>query len=349
MKIKHSKYIIIGAGLSGLTTAYKLKKSGEEDFLVLEGRSQFGGRICTYEGIELGATWFQEHHTYLRALLEELNMQNFHQYTSGQSVLVYNSMAPAHYFEVDKNTPSASRIAGGSIILIEKLSGILKDKIVLNSRVTEFIDDNDKVVLNTDENSAYSAEKVIVTIPPKLTSTLKFEPELPKHFIEVMKQTHTWMSNAIKVGLTFDTPFWRHKKFSGTVIGQIGPVTELYDHCSANDKIYALKGFVNEGLRDVLPEVRKERILSYLESYLGKEVRLYTNYFEKDWSQDHFTSCENLKSVYMSPHYGNEFFNRFYMQGKLFFSGTETSPVHGGYLDGAVYSGLRAAGHILNN
>ncbi len=349
MKIKHSKYIIIGAGLSGLTTAYKFKKAGENDFLILEGRSQLGGRINTYKGIELGATWFQEHHTYLNTLLEALNVQNFPQYTKGQSVLVFNSMAPAHYFEVDKNTPSASRIAGGSMALIEKISGLLKDKIVLDSKVIEFIDHKNKIVLNTDKHVTYSAEKVIVTVPPKLTSTLKFIPELPKLFIETMKQTHTWMSNAIKVGLTFDTPFWRDNKFSGTVIGQIGPVTELYDHCSVNDKIYALKGFVNEGLRDTSREDRKERVLSYLESYLGKEVRMYTNYFEKDWSQDHFTSCENLKSVYMSPRYGNELFNKFYMQGKLFFSGTETSPVHGGYLDGAVYSGLRVAERILDN
>ncbi len=349
MKIKHSKYIIIGAGLSGLTTAYQLKKAGEDDFIILEGRSQFGGRIKTDHGVELGATWFQKHHTYLNALLDELKVPSFPQFTNGKSVLVYSSMAPAHYFEVDKNTPPANRIAGGSIALIERLSELLKDNITLDSKVMEFIDQDNKIVINTDKNTTYSAEKVIVTVPPKLTSALKFIPELPSHFIETMEQTHTWMSNAIKVGLTFNTPFWRKNKFSGTVIGQIGPVTELYDHCSANDKIYALKGFVNEGLRDESSEVRKERILSYLESYLGKDVRLYTNYFEKDWSQDNFTSCEELKSVYMSPQYGNKLFNEFYMQGKLFFSGTETSPVHGGYLDGAVYSGLRAAEYILNN
>ncbi len=349
MKTIHSKYIIIGAGLSGLTTAYQLKKAGEDDVLIIEGRSQFGGRIKTYNDVELGGTWFQNHHTHLNALLKETNVQRFPQYTGGQSVLVYNSMAPAHYFEVDKNAPTAHRIVGGSIALIETLAEGLKDRILYNRKVTELIDYENKMVLNTENGMTYSAEKVIVTLPPKLASVLDFKPELPDHLTEVMARTHTWMSNAIKVGLTYNAPFWRHNKFSGTVIGQIGAVTELYDHCSANTKRYALKGFVNEGLRDELPETRKERILSYLETYLGKDVRTYTNYFEKDWSQDDFTSCHGLKSVYMSPQYGHELFTRFYMQGKLFFSGSETSPIHGGYLDGAVYSGLRAADYILNN
>ena len=77
-----------------------------------------------------------------------------------------------------------------------------------------------------------------------------------------MKQTHTWMSNAIKVGLTFATPFWREKNFSGTIIGQVGALTELYDHSSADNKTFALMGFVNEGLRALSATERKERFYS---------------------------------------------------------------------------------------
>lgn len=35
------------------------------------------------------------------------------------------------------------------------------------------------------------------------------------------------------------------------------------------------------------------------------------------------------------------------MNGHLFWAGTETSPIHGGYLDGAVYSGEQTARKIL--
>lgn len=346
MKTVHTKYIIIGAGLSGLTTAHLLLKNGESDFLILEGRNRVGGRIQTNNGVDLGATWLQNHHTNLNELLDSLSLKKFEQYSRGQSVLVYNTMAPAHYFESQHNGPSAHRISGGSKALITKLTEDLKDKILLDTKALELTENSETVQIKTN-TGIYIGNKVVVTIPPKLASTLTFTPTLPDNLLGAMKQTHTWMSNAMKIGLVFKKPFWREKNFSGTVIGQVGPVIELYDHCCADNKTFALMGFINEGLRDVSAAQRKERILSYLEKYLGEEIRSYESYFEKDWSKDEFTSCENLKSVYMSPHYGNKHFEEFYFKEKLFFSGTETSPIYGGYLDGAVHSGITATRKLL--
>lgn len=343
----HSKYIIVGAGLSGLTTAYSLIENGEEDFIILEARDRIGGRIHTKDAIDLGATWFQDHHTNLSQLLNDLSINKFEQYSKGKSVLVYNTMAPAHYFESQHNGPSAYRIADGSIAIINKLASVLDGKIHLNSILTS-ISENQNTLTLTTKNKAYSAEKVIITIPPKLASGIDFSPELPKNLLQTMKSTHTWMSNAIKIGMLFNKPFWKENDFSGTVIGQVGPVIELYDHCNHQEDTFALMGFVNEGLRDTNAEVRKERILSYLEKYLGEEVKNYKTYFEKDWSKDERTSCKNLKSVYMSPQYGHELYNQWHCNGKLLFSGTETSPVYGGYLDGAVHSGLNATHKLLN-
>lgn len=347
MKVKHSKYIIIGAGLSGLTTAYILKENGITDVTILEGRPQIGGRIVTHKNVDLGATWFQQPHQYLTSLLKALNVGSFQQYQKGQSVLVYNTTAPAHYFESATNESSAKRIAGGSISLIDKLSEDLSNQIELITKVETITEVNSGLEVATNRG-LFSADKVIVTIPPKLATTLNFNPKLPEHLLSTMKQTHTWMSNSIKVGMTFGTPFWREKNYSGTVIGQIGPVIELYDHCNFDDDSFSLMGFVNEDLRNAKPDDRKERILSYLEKYLGESVRNYTDYFEKDWSKDEFTASQNLKPGISSPQYGNAVFDDFYMNGKLLFSGTETAKQYGGYLEGAVLSGLTAAKGILN-
>ncbi len=347
MKAKHSKYIIIGAGLSGLTTAYILKKNGITDVSILEGRPQIGGRIVTHKNVDLGATWFQQPHQYLTRLLKQLNIGSFQQYQKGQSVLVYNATAPAHYFESATDESSAKRIAGGSIALIDTLSEDLGNQIELNTKVETITEVNNGLEIATNRG-VFSADKVIVTIPPKLATTLNFNPKLPEQLLSAMEETHTWMSNAIKVGMIFSTPFWREKNYSGTVIGQNGPVIELYDHCNFDDNSFSLMGFVNEGLRNAKPEDRRERILSYLEKYLGESVRNYTDYFEKDWSKDQFTTCENLKSGHMSTQYGNALFANFYMNGKVLFSGTETAKQHGGYLEGAVISGLTAAKQILN-
>ncbi len=340
-----SKLIIIGAGLSGLTTAYFLSKQGFKDFLVLEGRDIVGGRILTKNSIDFGATWFQNHHTELNHLLSELGLEKFPQYDAGKSILVYNTMAPAHYFE-SSGAPTAFRMVDGSQALPKKLASFFESKIHFEQKVQAIHKAGDRIMVETGEKT-YWAEKVICTLPPKLAYCLDFEPKLSENLTSAMTNTHTWMSNAIKIGMTFATPFWREKGFSGTVIGQVGPVIELYDHCDHKNKSYALMGFVNEGLRDVTAEQRKERILSYLENFLGKEIREHTSYEEKDWSIDRMSSCENLKSVYMSPQYGNPIFERWHLDGHLLFSGTETSPRYGGYLDGAVYSGKRAAQQLL--
>lgn len=346
MTKSHAKFIIIGAGLSGLTTAYELLKSGEENFLILEGRKRIGGRIRTKDNIDLGATWFQAYHSHLMQLVDDLSLQKFDQYSKGKSVLIYNTMAPPHIFESDPNTPSANRVAGGSMALINALSQSLKDKIIINTKVTGVSEAEDAITIETDSGQ-FSCEKVIVTLPPKIAAQISYTPELSEPLIDAMKKTHTWMSNAIKVGITYQSAFWRGQGLSGTVIGQAGPVTELYDHTDDSQSKYSLMGFVNEALRDESSENRKERILSYLEKHLGSQVREYLNYYEKDWSHDKYTT-EELTPIYMSTQYGNPLFQDFYMDGKVLFSGAETSPVYGGYMEGAVYSGLNSAQKLLN-
>lgn len=342
----HTKYIIVGAGLSGLTTAYQLFDSGENDFIVLESRDRVGGRIMTNDGIDFGATWFQTHHGNVFDLLEELKVEKFQQYSKGRSVLVYSTMAPEHYFENDPNAPSAYRISGNSMRMITALLEPFKNQIQTNQVVTQIHEGKGQLSVVT-EKQVFKAEKVIVTIPPGIATKIQYTPELPTEVTTAMEKTHTWMSNAIKVGLTFEKPFWRSNNLSGMVIGQLGAVTEMYDHSNAEDSSYALMGFVNEGLRDFSAAERKERIINYLARYLGEEVLQYRSYEEKDWSQDTNTSCETIKSIYLSPSYGNPLFAKVYMNNRLLFSGAETAPVHGGYMDGAIYSGLLTARKLL--
>ncbi len=347
MKTHHTTYIIIGAGLSGLTTGYTLAQAGITDFVMLESRDRIGGRILTKEGIDYGATWFQNHHEAIPQMLEALGIKKFHQRSKGKGILVYNPNGPVHYFESDPNAPSAFRIAGGSAALINGLAQHISEHIHLNTFASEIIKTENGVRVITTQG-IFEAEKVIVTIPPNIAKRLTFQPPLPAAVSQAMDTTHTWMSNAIKVGLTFKTPFWREQGLSGTVIGQIGPVTELYDHATMEEDHFCLMGFLNERLRDFPATERKAGILAYLTKHLGAGVKDYLTYEEKDWSIDTHTSSDQVASGYQSPNYGRPEFQSWYLQDTVLFSGAETATLNGGYMDGAVRSGLHAAAQLLH-
>lgn len=77
--------IVIGAGLSGLYSAYLLQNSGKK-VLILEARSRVGGRTFTENGIDLGGQWVGSSQKRVIKLLEKFNLQIYPQYQEGKSI-----------------------------------------------------------------------------------------------------------------------------------------------------------------------------------------------------------------------------------------------------------------------
>lgn len=339
---RKAKIAIVGAGLSGLAAGYELKKRGIDDFIIVEGRPHHGGRILTKEGIDLGGTWFNNTHTELCSLLQELKLNWFEQYNEGNSLLIYNSMVLPHQFKNDTQGVSVRRVSGGSISLINGLSASIGNHLLLNTSISRIENNNDHVQIDGDSLSI-KAESVILTIPPKMIGTMTILPALNNVQEYVVATTHTWMSNAIKVGITYKMPFWKNKGFSGMLISQISPAVELYDHSHVEESKFALMGFVNEGLRSETPEKRREKVIEYIAKYLGEEAFDYLNYEEKDWSEDQFTSTNDVLTTYMSPTYGLDEEDCNWSAQRIILGGAETAQLYGGKMEGAVRSGKRAA------
>ncbi len=59
---------------------------------------------------------------------------------------------------------------------------------------------------------------------------IEFIPGLPEALIEVIRNTHTWMGDAVKFAIEYKRPFWRERGYSGTVLSQTGIAQEIYDH-----------------------------------------------------------------------------------------------------------------------
>ncbi|MGK5595505.1 MAG: FAD-dependent oxidoreductase [Parachlamydiaceae bacterium] len=78
--VHQPQIVVIGAGLAGLTTAYRLYNAGM-DVGVYEARPRIGGRIFTLDfngdEVELGAQTFRDNgqHVYLLKLIDELGLE----------------------------------------------------------------------------------------------------------------------------------------------------------------------------------------------------------------------------------------------------------------------------------
>lgn len=343
-------FTIIGAGLSGLLTAYRLKKAGIK-IQLLEARNLPGGRISTKKGandtpLEMGATWFGPQHTFTRELLEELKIPFFEQHMKGRVYFDNPSSAPAQLIDIPEQPPSY-RIAGGTACLTDILAAKLEDELILNESVKELNFEDSEVAIITSRGKSFKSDKVICCLPPALLmDAVTFKPELPEHFRSVAENTHTWMQEAIKVGLVYSSNFWRDQHISG-IFSNEGPVTEFYDHTDRYDSKYALCGFLHPAYRELEPEDRKQRVLAQLKRLLGNEIENYLSYEERIWSCEEFTAG-NFRSD-LQPHQNNGhpiFVNPLY-DGKLIVSNSETSPHFGGYMEGAIFSANKTAASLI--
>jgi monoamine oxidase len=161
------------------------------------------------------------------------------------------------------------------------------------------------------------------------------------------------MGESIKIGLTYETPFWKNSKLSGTIFSNAGPIPEMYDHSNYENNKYALKGFLNGNYYRISKEERLKLILNQLEKYYGEQVHNYISYEELVWKNEKFTSTEYNDLVLPHQNNGEEIFQQGFLNDQLFIAGTETSPNFSGYMEGAVRSAMSVFSRIntiqLNN
>lgn len=342
----------MGAGLSGLLTAYRLKKEGIP-FKVLESRTRLGGRIHTLYGTndtpaEMGATWFGPQHKQLIALLDELGIEYFEQYMEGTAFFQPSSTAPTESVQIPSQSPSY-RISGGSSNLINTLYQSLdKNDVLLNQSVTEIKWHKDSVQVFTNRKEVFEGTRVVLAIPPKLwAKRILFEPHLPYNLMDVAQQTHTWMEDSIKIAVTYTRPFWLEENRSGTLFSHTGPVTELYDHCNHERSKYALCGFMYSAFKNLAYEERRDRVMNQLKNVFGVKAIEFMDYKECIWSNEGNTFQESDPSLYPHQNNGNPIFRNLLFDERLFISSSESASEFPGYMEGAVHSGNVAAEKIV--
>lgn len=365
----HYRVIIIGAGLSGLYAAWKLKaqQRHQQDVLILEARARTGGRILSPRVtnhadscIDVGPAWvWPEFQPRVKALLSQLDIKVFKQYCQG-AMLYDLGTGKVERFNGQSAHQHSYRIAGGAGQLITALqSGLTGVAIELNTSVTSIKQQHTAseatlavVTQQNDTIKTVTANTVIVALPPRIAAkTIVFDPPLDAAQFRLWQSTPTWMAGHCKMVFVYDTPFWREQNLSGEVLSQRGPLAEIYDGSPEDESAYALTSFVG-----LSPAERKQidhsqlktLCLEQLQHLFGDASQQVQDIHIKDWSLDAHTTIDlDLQGNGHHPQYPlNQ--SRGCWNDKIILAGSEVAPEHGGYIEGALESAELAIDRVLS-
>ena len=354
--------IVVGAGLAGLSAARRLQASGVET-IVLEARQRMGGRILSLtpvgaEGIyDLGPAWFWAGQPHIAGLVDEAGLAVFEQYEAGLAVFERDHTEPPQAFPPNWQQPVSYRIDGGVGALISFLhQQLVADSVWVDHCVKSISQEDDCLALHVShggEALILRAQHVVMTLPPHLAATtVRYGPPLPANVEAALLATPTWMGQAMKVVVTYTQPFWREQGLSGTALSYAGPVQQFHDASPQDGASGALFGWIGDGsgARNLPADERQAAVIAQVTRLFGPEGARPTGYAEMDWARERFTNGPQPgPHAGQHPRYGHPLLQAPQLAGRLHLAGTEISPVGGGYLDGAIASGLHAAVTALGN
>ncbi|KAJ0418477.1 putative flavin-containing amine oxidase [Aspergillus carlsbadensis] len=203
----------------------------------------------------------------------------------------------------------------------------------------------------------YAARKVISTIPTPALRNITFHPTLPlskRAWIE--SSTYGYYTKAM---LEFTAPFWVARGYCGLAQSFTGPASVIRDTSSPQDGKHILTCFMtgDPGLAwaGLSKGGREDTLLEQVEKLFGLtsepsvDIReLFVQLSTYEWSKDEWAGW-GCPSPALTPGVldavGGDALREPW--GDVHFAGTETAGEWKGYMEGAVRSGERAAGEVV--
>lgn len=306
--MKIHKVAIVGGGLSGLYAAWLLERQ-DVDYVLLEARTRFGGRIISLPSatdgaltsekritghFDLGPTWFwPDMQPELIRLLDELELPVFAQFDTGDMMVERSAHSTPERMRGFVSSPPSMRISGGMAALTETLRAQLSPlKLMLGEPVKQIFLDGDRLALETEQN-AHRVDHILLALPPRLAvETIEFKPSLPEDLVQSWQQTATWMAPHAKYLAVFERPFWRDAGLSGSARSSVGPMAEIHDVSDESGNA-ALFGFIGVPA-DIRVQLSTQELKLYCRNQLvrlfGEAAKTPKAEFLKDWAFDPFTA-----------------------------------------------------------
>jgi monoamine oxidase len=240
------------------------------------------------------------------------------------------------------------RFVGGSQLVSIRLAETLGEGTIrLGAPVRRIEHGQDTVTVHADGVTA-RGKRVIVAIPPTLTSRIAYDPPLPGHRDQLTQRMP--QGSVIKCMAIYESPFWREAGLSGQATSDTGPAKIVFDNSPPDGSPGVLLGFLEgERARTIgrlpAPE-RREAVLGGLARLFGPKAAKPANFVERSWAEEEWT--RGCYGCYMPPGAWTSFGDALRAPiGPIHWASAETATVWNGYMDGAVQSGERSAREAL--
>ncbi|WP_116102587.1 flavin monoamine oxidase family protein [Amycolatopsis thermalba] len=221
--------------------------------------------------------------------------------------------------------------------------------VVLGTPVESVDQDGDRVLVHTARGTVHTG-RVVVATPPPATAAIRFRPGLPTARARWVQRSV--MGDVAKVHAVYAEPFWRDEGLSGiaSLYGE-DAVGVVFDNSPPDAGPGVLVGFVyGDRLRawsTLDGAARRAAVLATLTRLFGPRAGEPVEYVEKIWPEDPWAqggyAANPTPGAWIA--HGSSGWRR--PCGRIHWAGTETADRWNGYIDGAISSGVRAAGEIL--
>ena len=357
------KVIIVGAGISGLVAGYDLTVAGY-DVTILEARDRIGGRVLTIRSpfsnehyVEGGAARIKPSHDLTIAYANHFNLTldpfyatngDYVDFSNGSRTIIDNTtyLNTSYGSTLRKNY---LKIRGGSDQLTNAFanSSELSNKIYLNSAVTSIAQNSDNVIVNTGGNQ-FQADKVLCTVPLTVLNKINFTPPLSSNKQTAMNGGFRY-APATRIYIQFKNRFWENESLNGW--GNTDLPEEIWQpswDMSGNTGVLMsyLRWSAAENMDTLNDNERNNAVLNRWENIFEGSINNFDSGISKSWALDEWS-----KGAWASPTTTqNENLNDSIAQseGRIHFAGEHASNDRG-WMQGALFSGLRAAAEIKNN
>lgn len=255
-----------------------------------------------------------------------------------------------------KNGAQEERMVGGMQTIADRLIASFPERIRYNSPVKYIRQGAGEVesgvtteqVTVSGDGFTYTAQRVIVTVPPALLKKIVFEPGLPAKRMKLIQGVS--MGAVWKCYGIYEKPFWRNRGLNGLAATPDGYITVTFDNSPNDGSRGILMGFVlGKQAREfsaLTSEERQQEALKAFSTFFGPEAAKPIRYLDHSFLNEEWSGgC--YAGVFSSGVWTSAGPAIREPVGRIHWAGTETADVWNGYIDGAIRSGERAANEVL--